>query len=138
MDEASSKPDLSSLRIDKDKKFTDRPRKRWWLWLVWIAIIVAALVAYFQLKDNIASSTSVKVGTARVISGSEASASLVATGYVVAQRAAEVASEGTGRLVFLGFEEGDDVKSGEVIAQLNNDEILAALDVSKAQLKQGR
>jgi RND family efflux transporter MFP subunit len=62
----------------------------------------------------------------------------VATGYVVAQRKAEVASKGTGRLVKLEFEEGDVVKSGEVIAILDNEDIRANLQVAKAQLEQAK
>ncbi len=59
---------------------------------------------------------------------------MVATGYVVAQRKAEVASKGTGRLEYLGFEEGDIVKKNEIIARLDNEDIKAGLDQAEAEL----
>jgi RND family efflux transporter MFP subunit len=71
-----------------------------------------------------------------MLTGSNAQADLVATGYVVAQRKAEVASKGTGRLEFLGFEEGDRVSKGEIIASLDNDDIKANLELAKANLMQ--
>jgi len=43
---------------------------------------------------------------------------LNATGYVVAQRKAAIASKATGRLEWLGVAEGSRVKAGEVIARL--------------------
>ena len=51
---------------------------------------------------------------------------LTATGYVVAQRKAAVASKATGRLEWLGVAEGSRVKQGEVIARLENRDMQAA------------
>ncbi|MGH8014821.1 MAG: efflux RND transporter periplasmic adaptor subunit [Candidatus Zixiibacteriota bacterium] len=124
--------DLSSLRIDKDKKFADAPKSKKWLILVWLTVAAALVLAYFLLKKKVTPATSVKVATVELLTGSAAQADLVATGYVVAQREAEVASKGTGRLVFLGFEEGDDVKKGQIIASLDNDDIKANLEQAKA------
>ncbi len=128
--------DLSSLRIDKDKKFDDAPRSKIWLILVWIAVIAVIVIAYFLLKRKVAPATSVKVGTAEMLTGNAAQADLVATGYVVAQRKAEVASKGTGRLIFLGFDEGDDVSKGQIIASLDNEDIKANLEQAQANLQQ--
>ncbi len=128
--------DLSSLRIDKSKKFDDAPRSKKWLILVWVAIAAIIVLAYFLLKKRVAPATSVKVGTAEILTGSAAQADLVATGYVVAQRKAEVASKGTGRLVFLGFDEGDVVKKNQIIASLDNEDIKANLEQSQANLQQ--
>jgi multidrug efflux pump subunit AcrA (membrane-fusion protein) len=60
---------------------------------------------------------------------------LTATGYVVAQRKAAVASKATGRLEWLGVAEGSRVKQGEVIARLENRDMLAARDQAAANLK---
>lgn len=130
--------DLSSLKIDPDKKFNDRPRSRKWLWLVLLAVVVVIVVAFFWLQDSVTPSMSVKVGMVSYLSGSDASADLVATGYVVAQRLAEVASKGTGRLAYIGFDEGDRVKSGDVIARLESNDIRASLDLARARLQQAR
>jgi RND family efflux transporter MFP subunit len=68
-------------------------------------------------------------------SPSQANASLTASGYVVAQRKAAVASKGTGRLVFLGVVEGDKVKSGQVIARIEDSDIRAQLEQAKGNLQ---
>jgi len=129
-----NKADIASLKIDRDKRQSDRPRSKKWMVLVWVAVIAIVVVAYFLFKESITPARKVKVATATLITGSDAEASLVATGYVVAQRKAEVASKGTGRLLYLGFEEGDTVTVGEVIAILDNDDIKANLELAKAEL----
>lgn len=134
--EQQSKLDVSSLRIDKSRKFDDAPKTNWTRYAVIVLVIAAALFGYFSLKDRVTPATAVKVARASLLGGSDAAADLVATGYVVAQRKAEVASKGTGRLEYIGFEEGDIVRSGEVIARLDNNDIQASLNVARATLKQ--
>lgn len=131
-----SDPDLSSLRIDKSKKSSDRPPSKIWTWLVVVVIGIGLVVGYFQLRERLTPAMSVRVVSATLITGNDASANLVASGYVVAQRKAEVASKATGRLEFLGFEEGDLVKAGQVIARLDNKDFTATLDLAKASLQQ--
>ncbi|MEO8039608.1 MAG: efflux RND transporter periplasmic adaptor subunit, partial [Betaproteobacteria bacterium] len=63
---------------------------------------------------------------------------LTATGYVVAQRKAAVATKATGRLEWLGVAEGSRVKQGEVIARLENHDMAAARDQARASLKVAR
>jgi RND family efflux transporter MFP subunit len=63
---------------------------------------------------------------------------LNASGYVVAQRKAAVASKATGRLEWLGVEEGSKVKKGDVIARLEGRDVAAARDQSAANLDNAR
>ena len=60
---------------------------------------------------------------------------LTASGYVVAQREASVSSKGTGVLVYLGVVEGDKVKKGQIIARLDDRDIVAQLDEAKSSLQ---
>jgi RND family efflux transporter MFP subunit len=87
------------------------------------------------------------VETAAVTSAwpSAAVTQLNATGYVVAQRKAAVASKATGRLEWLGVMEGSTVKKDEVIARLENRDVSASRDqaaanvgVAAANLEQAR
>ncbi len=135
MTENNGRADINSLRIDRSRKFNDRPPKRGWRWIIWLVVVAALIAGYFAFKERIAPATKVRVGTATLLTGTEAEASLVATGYVVAQRKAEVASKGTGRLERLDFEEGDRVKAGQVIAELDNADIKANLAQARANLK---
>lgn len=59
---------------------------------------------------------------------------LNASGYLVAQRKAAVASKMTGRLEWIGVEEGSRVTAGQVLARLENLDLLAAVDQSGAGL----
>ncbi|HXK30758.1 MAG TPA: efflux RND transporter periplasmic adaptor subunit, partial [Candidatus Binatia bacterium] len=52
-----------------------------------------------------------------------------------ARRKAAVASKGTGTLVYLGVEEGDRVKKGQVIARLEDADVAAALQRAKENLR---
>ncbi len=63
---------------------------------------------------------------------------LNASGYVVAQRKAAVSSKATGRIEHLYVEEGSFVKQGNVVAQLENSDLEAAVDEAKASLSVSR
>jgi RND family efflux transporter MFP subunit len=130
----NKKADLNALQIDKSKKFDDRPKSKKWLWLVWAVIITILCISFFAFKNKIAPATQVKVTEVKFLTGEMSQASLVASGYVVAQRKAEVASKGTGRLKYLGFEEGDTVLANQIIAEIENDDIKANLRLAEANL----
>ena len=112
MNEQNSRSDINSLRIDRSRKYNDRPRSRKWLWLAWVLVVIILAVGYLAFREEVAPAAKVRVATATFLTGSDSEAALVATGYVVAQRKAEVASKGTGRLEYLGYEEGDTVRTG--------------------------
>jgi RND family efflux transporter MFP subunit len=135
MESEEHRHDLSSLRIDRSKRYDDRPRRKTWPYLA-VIVIVILIASYFLFREHISPSLKVRATTVSLLSASDAASSLVATGYVVAQRKAEVASKGTGRLKELNFEEGDTIAAGQIIAVLDNDDIRAALDQARAYLKQ--
>jgi RND family efflux transporter MFP subunit len=66
---------------------------------------------------------------------SQSFALLNATGYVVAQRKAAVASKATGRLEWLGVREGSRVKEGEVLARLESRDVTATKEQAAANIK---
>ena len=80
----------------------------------------------------------VEIATVSYISPSMASTSLTASGYVVAQRKAALASKATGRIVALYFTEGDKVRKGEIIAKIESDDVAAALEQARAELALAR
>src|SRR3990172_11331570 len=129
--------DLSKLRIDKAAgKFRPSRRKRALVWSAAILLLAAAAVLYGTglLKPAV----EVEVVSVAKIYPSQAFTVLNASGYVVAQRKAAVASKITGRLVSLSVEEGSSVKGGEVIARLENDDVSAARDQAAANLNVAR
>ena len=60
---------------------------------------------------------------------------LNATGYVVAQRKAAVAPKGTGRVEWIGVNEGDTVKAGTVVARLESSDVAASYQAASANSK---
>ena len=126
--------DLSKLRIDKERISRRQGKKKRYILLSLTFLLVATLIIlYFQgvLKPAV----EVQVTAVQKIYPSQTFTLLNASGYVVAQRKAAVASKITGRLVFLGVEEGNRVKKGEVIARLENDDAKAAVQRAKADVK---
>jgi RND family efflux transporter MFP subunit len=87
------------------------------------------------LRDWLNPGLQVQLATASLTSPAQASAVLTASGYVVARRKAAVASKGTGTLVFLGVEEGDKVKKGQVIARLEDADVVATLQRAQENLR---
>jgi len=127
------KPDLSALKINRDKKESIGSNKNRIYYLIGFIIILISL--FFIFLNPFTQVQEVKLTTVVLQKPGMNSASLSASGYVVAQRKAAIASKGTGRLVYLGVVEGDHVKKDQIIARLENDDILAQLDEAKANLK---
>jgi RND family efflux transporter MFP subunit len=127
--------DLSSLRIDRDANHTEESSGSALKWVVGIAGALVIIVAgYFVLSSLLKPVRPVKIVTASLTSPSQANAILTASGYIVPQRQAAVASKGTGRLVYLAVEEGDRVVKGQIIARLESNDVEARLQQSKASL----
>ena len=117
-----AQPDLARLRIDRSVAPVVRRRRRRWIWLGVVAVLAAAGGGWFALQPRAASVQTTPVVTSYP---SQQFVVLNATGYVVAQRKAAIASKATGRLEWLGVAEGSRVKSGDVIARLDNRDVVA-------------
>jgi RND family efflux transporter MFP subunit len=130
----SKTADLSSLKIDRSTK-NDRPSNKT-KYITWAVVIVIIIITGMILYPMIFTDTvEVNLTTAVLQSPAQSSSILNASGYVVAQRKAAIASKGTGRLVYLGVVEGDKVKKDQIIARLENDDIKAQLNEASANLK---
>jgi RND family efflux transporter MFP subunit len=134
---ATRDTDLSSLRIDRSSAGVSSPRRsgRIKKIVVWTLVAILVIATVLFLKNWLNPGVEVQLATASLTSPSQANAVLTASGYVVARRKAAVASKGTGRLVFLGVEEGDKVKKGQVIARLEDDDVIAARDRARENLR---
>jgi RND family efflux transporter MFP subunit len=129
--------DLSKLRIDKTSEiYKPRKHRRRIYWVAAFFIIAALGILYAE--GIFSPSVKVEVASVSQIYPSQAFTLLNASGYVVAQRKAAVASKVTGRLVSLSVEEGSRVKEGQVIARLESDDVAAALKQAEANLNAAR
>jgi RND family efflux transporter MFP subunit len=132
------KEDLSKLKIDKSKVVI-RPRKRRKL-VYWTLVVIAImiLVSLLYAKGVLTPSVEVQVATVSQFYPSQAFTMLNASGYVVAQRKSALASKVTGRLIWLGVEEGSPVKKGQVVARLENEDVSATRDQAAANVNAAR
>mgnify|MGYP000034145691 CR=1 FL=1 len=128
--------DLSSLRIErKTGSQTSGSKKKFVISIfVFVGVVVTFALGYILWANIFTKKIEVKLVTASKITQAETSAILTASGYVVAQRKASVASKATGRLVYVGVVEGDPVKKNQIIARIANDDVKAQLQQAKANL----
>ena len=131
-------PDLSKLAIDRGSKSFAPRRKRRWInkWTIG-ALVVVLVVAAMSLRSASAPA-SVELATVTTAYPTAAVTVLNATGRVAAWKKAAVSTKATGRLEWLGVQEGSRVKSGEVIARLENLDVSAARDSSLATANAAR
>jgi RND family efflux transporter MFP subunit len=126
--------DLSSLKIDRSVK-DDRPSSKIKYISAAALILAVAAAVYFIYPLVFTQTVEVKLTTVLLQSPEQTNAVLTASGYIVAQRQASVSSKGTGILVYLGVVEGDKVKKGQIIARLDDRDIVAQLDEAKSSLQ---
>ena len=121
---------LAALRIDRSAAPLQRRRRRW----PWVlgALVLAGVVAAWLMPRK----ATVQASAVLAAYPSQQYAELTASGYVVAQRRAAVASKGTGRLVELNVREGSLVKQGDLIGRLDASDVQAAIGVAQAGVAQ--
>ena len=125
--------DLSSLKIDRSNDNGKNNKQKWIIYSVLLILIL--IVVYFLYQSYSTTALEVKLTTVVKQTPGRSSAVLTASGYIVAQRKASVSSKGTGVLVYLGVVEGDKVKKGQIIARLDDRDIVAQLDEAKSSLQ---
>jgi RND family efflux transporter MFP subunit len=104
---------------------------------VFLIIAVLAL-GFLYVKGFFTPAVKVQVSTVSQVYPSQAFTLLNASGYVVAQRKSALASKVTGRLIWLGVEEGSFVKKDQVIARLENQDVSASKDQAAANVNVAR
>jgi RND family efflux transporter MFP subunit len=122
---------LAQLKIDRTAAVPRRRRHRIVWWIAGVAIV--AIAAAWLLAPRAAE---VEVTSVLTSTPSQQYAVLTASGYVVAQRRAAVASKATGRLLELNVREGSRVKKGEVIARLDASDVQASILAASAGVRQ--
>jgi RND family efflux transporter MFP subunit len=129
--------DLLKLKIDKSKVvFRPRKRKKFIYWA--LAVITLIILGLLYAKGTFTRAMGVQVATITKVYPSQAFTLLNASGYVVAQRKSALASKVTGRLIWLGVEEGSLVKKDQVVARLDNQDVNASKNQAAANVNVAR
>ncbi|MBZ8140394.1 efflux transporter periplasmic adaptor subunit [Rubrivivax gelatinosus] len=119
---------LSSLKAARGP--APRRRGRRWIWLGIGIAVALALVTWTRGAPEVqATSVTSAYPSARF-------AELNASGYVVAQRRAAVASKATGRLIELRVREGSVVKAGDLIGRIDAADIVPVVMAAEAGVRQ--
>jgi RND family efflux transporter MFP subunit len=129
---------LDQMRIDR----TPDPRRRggirrWWLPGLGAAVLAAVGGIFILLAPHGVPVRAVEAKAAAAGGGSMAAESLLdASGYVVALREATVSAKSIYKVDEVLVQEGQLVKQGEVMARLDDTNARAALEQSRAQVRQ--
>ena len=112
--------DLASLRIDRDAPRPPSALRRLVVPVVVVGLLGAAGFAGYQRVEGALFKQEVKATEIAMISPSQADVTVTATGYVIPQITSKVGSKLPGRIAKVNIKEGDTVKEGDVIAQLED------------------
>ncbi len=143
---------LASLRIQRPDPNERRRSGRKWKWVIGLILLVVGGYFGYQygvqngwIRGNAAGGTTwmpdimqnrveVRLASVTVQKGRSADAVVVATGYLESRRQAGIGAQASGRIDQVFFEEGDQVKKGEVLAELDHKDLDASLAASRASV----
>lgn len=129
------RPDLSALRMSEED-YSPR-RARWWFWLVGGAIIAGGVYFAYRLPVPWLL-PEVETARVQVLTPTQASTVLTATGYTYARARAAVGAKIIGRVVELPVDEGDAIAAGDIIAVLDSEDLQASVRLAEASLNEAR
>jgi RND family efflux transporter MFP subunit len=124
--------DLSSLKIDDSHRSGGSGGKFWRIFSASLGVLVLVAGGVFALRTR---QPLVEVAAARPANTQEAETLLNASGYVTPRRRATVAAKITGRVTSVQFDEGMNVKDGQLLATLDDSDMKRALDAAMADRK---
>lgn len=122
---------LSQLKIDRGVQASAKKKTSILPWVIAGVVAAGAAAYYFVPRTVDVGSTAVVMSTP-----SQQYVQLTASGYVVAQRRAAVASKASGRLIELNAREGSHLKKDDLIARLDASDIKAAILGAEAAVHQ--
>lgn len=151
----SGRDALASLRIERTAPRVERKR-RGWLWALLLMVVAGGGYVGYRLTtaDDLAipsslqnatwmpeimqNRTEVRLKSVEVQQGRSADAVVVATGYVESRRQARIGARAPGRIDMVTFEEGDRVKAGDLLAELDHKDLDASLAASAASVARAK
>jgi RND family efflux transporter MFP subunit len=121
--------DLAALRIHREPEKAGGGRG---LLLLGAVLVVAIGIAAYFLSGRSFRAPKVETVTAALVTEGQATTLLTATGYVEAERKADLSPKITSRITELNVTEGSRVRKGDVIARLDHTDLDAQLADAQA------
>ena len=134
---ASLRGELASLKIDRSR--TGRSsRVAGLFWTLVIALLLVAIAGggYWAFRDRLFPLPIVKVESVRIMTLGQAATQLTATGYLESRWQAAVGAKVPGRIASIPVDEGDQVKAGDVLAELEHSDLDAMLATRRVAVTQ--
>jgi RND family efflux transporter MFP subunit len=127
--------ELAALRIDRSQVRRSSGRG-WTLAVIFFAalIIAGGIGLYVAFGDQLQRPMAVRVDTVRLVSLGQVNTVLTATGYLESRQQAAVGAKSPGRVAQVLVEEGDKVKKGDLLAELEHADLDAMLASRKVQV----
>src|SRR6476469_449080 len=122
-------PDLAALRIRREPEKPGRPKGL--LFGGALLVVAIGVGAYFFAGRSLRPRT-VEAVTASLLTEGQATTVLSATGYIEAERKADLSPKITSRITELNVTEGSHVRTGDVVAQLDHTDLDAQLAEKQA------
>ena len=132
-----SQPDLARLRIDRSSENRHRGGGRWVAAVLVLAFGFLAWFAWIRFGPG-GRAAEVELSRVQRVGGAQAQTGTSANGYVVARRQAALSTDVQGRLVELRVQEGDRVRSGDILARLDTAQLEASLERARGEIAQAR
>lgn len=124
-----STPDLAALRIRREPEKAGRPKG--FLFGGAVLVVAAGVAAYLYAGRSLRP-RAVEVVTASLMTEGQATTLLTATGYIEAERKADLSPKITSRITELNVTEGSHVRTGDVVARLDHTDLDAQLAEKQA------
>lgn len=128
--------DLTSLKIDRTE--SERQPSRLGRWTLMVAVIAGMAAGYPRAKsyvEGLVFKREVETAEVILLSPIQSQIDLTATGYVTAQVTAKVGSKAAGRISKVLIHEGDTVKAGQLLFELDPADERSALGSAQARIK---
>jgi HlyD family secretion protein len=109
-----------------------RKKKRWWMWGSIVAVVLVVVIVAVKLAHG--SGTKIDPTRLADVTRSDIAKSVVATGKVEPITKVELKSKASGIVEKLLVDVNANVKKGQVLAELDRQEIEAQVDAQRAQL----
>lgn len=123
--------DLASLRIERGALPARRSLLRRLLWpAIGLAVVLGGGALLAKKYESAVFRHEVRTSAVTILSPSQADVLVTATGYVIPQLTSKVGAKIQGRLAKVLVKEGDTVKAGDLIAQLEDQDQFSSLNAA--------
>jgi RND family efflux transporter MFP subunit len=131
---------LAALRIDRPDAYEPPPRRSytWVGWVIALVVLGGLGLEVWKRIERKMNTPKVTLTSVSVVSATDGLVSLTATGYVVPQRTARLGAEAFTKVLRTNVREGQLVKAGDVLFELDATDARAAIDSANARLGAAR